>query len=112
MASKRTVINLAISDLEDRLLEGAVYAAPERLGIDPRCGHVFVHRGEAIISRNPALMNVFGGFDTVADDGDITQVGSLQIYFATDDKAKAHLDYYEFNEFSAAIDAVADGYGG
>jgi hypothetical protein len=101
-----------IASLEDRILEGAVYAAPERLGFDPRCGHVFVLRQTAIVSRNPAYMAMFGGLDLFADDGDIATVGSLTIYFATDERVKARLEGYEFNEFSAAIDAVADGYGG
>lgn len=74
----------AIDERVDGALEGAVERPAHELGLDPRCGNIYVG-DDFIASGNPRQLDYYGGFEYV--DPDYTQpLGDWKLYLNEDDR--------------------------
>jgi len=80
----------AIDELVDGALEGAVERPAGDLGLDPRCGMVYVGE-DFIASSNPRQLDYYGGFEYISDEY-ILQLGGYKFYYRGSHRVDEVLD--------------------
>ncbi|MGE4374770.1 MAG: hypothetical protein AB7D01_03585 [Methanoculleus sp.] len=70
----------AIDELVDGALEGAVERPAHELGLDPRCGTVYVGE-DFIATASPGNLDYYGGFEYISDEYTL-QLGGHKFYYS------------------------------
>jgi len=81
-----SIINLVdeVREMTDTFVAGMRKEPASRLGLDDRCGMVWVDK-DAIVSYKGSRLDYYGGFEYVKGD-DRAELGDYVIYFATSDR--------------------------
>ena len=70
-----------VRDITERYVAGMRSVSAEKLGLDIRCGMLWVDE-DAIVAYKGSRVEYYGGFEYVKDD-DRAEVGDYVVYFAT-----------------------------
>ena len=92
-----------IEELVNNFLEesDAVYVRADKVGLDYRCGSVYVSIDEDFIavSGSPGSINYYGGFEYIDSDY-ITTIGHMTFYSGETSRVQDCIEYYiENTEF-------------
>jgi len=69
----------------ERYVAGMERISTDKLGLDPRCGRVYIDRDErVIVSDNSRSLDYYGGFEYIKEGEGRTTIGEYVIYNGAD----------------------------
>lgn len=72
----------------------AILTSNEKIGLDPRCGVVYVDSESIAVDKScDRALQYYGGFEYVDKDKRV-ELGDYVFYLAEDDRVRDHLDRY------------------
>ncbi len=86
------IIQDKLAELEEAITEHCQKVGAQELGLDYRCGQVFVGQGY-LATHNPRQLEYYGGFEYI-DRAFVTTVGSLTLYAQEAERVHTCLDHY------------------
>jgi hypothetical protein len=76
------------------ILNDCVYVSSSELGLDRRCGFVYIDEDSIIVHKNDnKSIRYYGGFEYI-DDGDIVEVGDFVVYTNNNSRVENCLEHY------------------
>ena len=87
-----SIINLVddVREMTDNFVAGMRKEPASRLGLDDRCGMVWVDE-DAIVAYKGSRIEYYGGFEYIKGD-DRAEIGDYVIYFATSERVADALE--------------------
>jgi hypothetical protein len=82
----------SMNEQATKFLENADYVEPEKIGLERRCGMVWVGE-DFIATKNNKSLRYYGGFE-YCDQTYVTQVGEYVFYSSEDERVNEHLEHY------------------
>lgn len=79
------------------------YVYAEELGLDRRCGSVWVSDDCIVARNNKRNLEYYGGFEYVDPDFVLT-VGDFRFYYSEDSRVRDHIDTYKESKAEAGVD--------
>ena len=81
-----------VEELQGEILSECILAKAKELGLDPRCGELWVCP-EFIATNNRKVLDYYGGFEYVEGQY-IAQIGGLTVYSEENRRVSEHLQVY------------------
>jgi hypothetical protein len=95
MVDLTCIIEAAEATLADWIAENAVYVRAESVGLDSRCGSIWVSESGVICTAaNLGRLNYYGGFEYVDASCRMT-IGNYTIFYAEDDRVAGVIENYQ-----------------
>jgi hypothetical protein len=84
----------SVTELSDSYVANMVQVPANRLGLDPRCGKVFVSDNTiAVYKENDRAIKYYGGFEYI-NDTDRHEIGDYVFYSNTATRVDEALEFY------------------
>jgi hypothetical protein len=86
-----------VESLQDEILDECELRKATDLGLDQRCGDLYVPKNKMFIATmNARAIDYYGGFEYI-DTEHTVSIGSLKVYSAEADRVETALSYLEPN---------------